>query len=430
MAAFEDAFWTAGGETGLPSRDRRSGPYRTYRPDPLGGRPLVVDPVVSRRISEVERSIRRIAGGTTGVDLEGLSRFLLRSEAVASSFIEGIAPSSANVAVAELAQTEDVQRVGDQAQLVARNITIVARATEELVALDEVTVDDVVRLQSSLIHEERHHGVRVVQNWIGGSNWHPLEAQFVPPPPDHVDGLMADLLDYVNGSHHAPLVQAALVHGQFETIHPFTDGNGRVGRALIHTVLARRGLTRQAVLPISLVLSTLREEYVGGLTSYRFEGLPDAQAALSGTQRWIQTFVEAAAVAVQQASELATAVGDLRTEWDERLARHRAGRGVREVPRSGSATARLLALLPEAPVVTARTVERVLGVSYPAANAAVQDLAEAGILRARQLNRGTTGYLATEVLDLVDLTERQLASTAFDTRTSPPNRPVPARRQF
>ncbi|WP_432510312.1 Fic family protein [Kineococcus sp. SYSU DK001] len=429
MATSEDASWPAGGETGLPARDRRSGPYRTYLPDPLGYRPLVIDPSLSRRIAQVERAVRDLAGGSTGADLEGLSRFLLRSEAVASSFIEGIAPSSANVAVAELAQTEHVQRVGEQARLVARNITIVRRATEELVALDEVGVDDVVRLQSSLIPEERHHGIRLVQNWIGGSNRHPLDAQFVPPSPDHVDGLMADLVDYLNGSHHSPLVQAALVHAQFETIHPFTDGNGRVGRALIHTVLARRGLTRQAVLPISLVLSTLRDEYVQGLTWFRFEGPAGAEAAVTGTQRWIETFVEAAAAAVRQAAELVAAVGALRREWDERLARYRTQQGVREVPRAGSATARLLALLPEAPVVTARTVERVLGVSYPAANTAVQELEGAGILGSRQLERGTTGYLATEVLDLVDLTERRLAGTAFDTRTSPPNRPVPARRE-
>jgi Fic family protein len=201
------------------------------------------------------------------------------------------------------------------------------------------------------------------------------------------------------------------------------------GRALIHTVLARRGLTRQAVLPISLVLSTLREGYVQGLTAYRFEGAPESENAVRGTQEWIRVFIEAAAVAVEQASELVAAVKDLRTEWDARLARHRAAQGVREVPRAGSATAKLLAMLPEAPVVTARTVGRVLDVSQPAAGAAVQELAEAGILRTRQLERGTTGYLATEVLNLIDVAERQLAGTAFDTRTTPPNRAVPARRQ-
>jgi len=382
---------------------------------------------VARRIAVVERSVRALADGPGRADLEGVSRFLLRSEAIASSLIEGIAPSAANVAVAELAQQEQVRTVGEQARLVANNITIVRRATEELVALDDVAVDDVVRLQSALIPEERHHGIRLVQNWIGGSNWHPLDAQFVPPAARHVDDLMADLLDYLNGSVHSPLVQAALVHAQFESIHPFTDGNGRVGRALIHTVLARRGLTREAVLPISLVLSTLRATYVEGLSAYRYEGPADSVEAVAGTERWLEVFVDAAAVAVEQAGRLVSEVSDLRADWTVRLARHRAATGVREVPRSGSATARLLAVLPEAPVVTVATVQRVLSVSGPAARGAVEELAEAGILRRRQLERGATGYLASEVLALVDHAERQLASTAFDTRVGPPNRAVPRR---
>lgn len=110
--------------------------------------------------------------------------------------------------------------------------------------------------------DERHHGLREVQNWIGGNDWNPLDAQFVPPPPHHVEALMDDLVSYMNGGVHAPLVQAALVHSQFETIRPYTDGNGRVGRALIHTVLTRRGLTPSAVLPVSLVLLTRSDAYL------------------------------------------------------------------------------------------------------------------------------------------------------------------------
>ncbi|WP_380170961.1 hypothetical protein ACFEMC_18365 [Kineococcus sp. DHX-1] len=104
---------------------------------------------------------------------------------------------------------------------------------------------------------------------------------------------------------------------------------------------------------------------------FRFEGAPDGPAAVAGTQSWIATFAEAAAVAVEQASALVAAVRELRVDGDGRPARHRTGGGRREVPRADSATARLLALLPEAPVVTARTVERVLRVSYPAAHEAV-----------------------------------------------------------
>ena len=181
------------------------------------------------------------------------------------------------------------------------------------------------------------------------------------------------------------------------------------------------------MLPISLVLSTLRETYVDGLTAYRHDGPAPSSAAIEGTEAWLRVFVEAAGAAVDQAGRLVADVGALRAEWAERLAAHRASSGVREVPRTGSATARLLAALPEAPVLTARTAQRVLGVSFPAARTALDELADAGVLRRRQIERGTTAYLAGEVLALVDHAERQLASTAFDTRVSPPNRAVPGR---
>src|SRR5699024_2660400 len=114
-------------------------------------------------------------------------------------------------------------------------------------------------------------GVRTTQNWIGGSRHHPLESAHVPPPPEEVPTLLADLVQYMAGATHSPIIQAALVHAQFETIHPFPDGNGRVGRALIHTVLTRRGLTAAAILPVSLVLATLQEEYISGLDAFRVD---------------------------------------------------------------------------------------------------------------------------------------------------------------
>ena len=225
----------------------------------------------------------------SSASLAGVARFLLRSEAIASSMIEGISPSPQQVALAELAQDEPIRGFGDQARLVANNITILERATAQLVESDLVSVGDVQQLQSALLIEKRHHGLRTVQNWIGGSNWHPMEADFVPPPPQQVPELMEDLMAYLNGSAHAPLVQAALVHAQFETIHPFTDGNGRVGRALIHCVLARRRLTPTAMLPISLVLATLRDTYIDGLTAYRYVGTADAQDAVDGIGAWLST---------------------------------------------------------------------------------------------------------------------------------------------
>jgi Fic family protein len=429
MAVWDQAHWESAGTSGLPRSARRSGTYQRYLPDALDGLSIVVHGELSRQFATVERSIRAL-NGTGADDLAGIARFLLRSEAIASSRIEGIAPSAQQVALAELGQSETVRGVSEQARLVANNLTVVRRSTSELAEVDLLTSDHIVDLHQALLPDQtRHHGLRTVQNWIGGSDWNPIEADFVPPDPVRVPGLMIDLVNYMNGAAHSPLIQAALVHAQFETIHPFTDGNGRVGRALIHTVLARRGLTERAVLPISLVLATLRDDYVGGLSAYRYIASPASDEATASINQWLEIFVHAAATAVEHSATLIARIADLRSEWSQRLSDHRDAVGLRSSPRSGSAVARLVDLLPEAPVLTATTLSRILGVSFPAASAALDELRQAGILHPKSIERGATAYLAREVLDLITVTERALASTRFDTRISAPNRSVPARPQ-
>lgn len=425
MARWDGSRWESGDTTGLPARDRRSGEYHHYVPDGLVGRALRVSPDVERQADEVERRVRRLVAAPGVEGLEGVARFLMRSEAIASSQIEGIAPSPQQVALAELAQEESFGGVADQARLVANNITVLRAAASDLATSDAVTVEDVEALHRALLPGERHHGLRGVQNWIGGSSWHPLDADFVPPVPERVPALMEDLVAAVNGSVLAPLVQAALVHAQFETIHPFTDGNGRVGRALIHTVLRRRGLTPSAVLPVSLALLTLGRRYVDGLTAYRHEGGVETTAAHQGAEAWVRTFLDAADVAADQAAALASDVAALRGRWEERVIRRRSETGGR-APRSDSATARLLQVLHEAPVLTARAAQRLLDTSFVVARGGLEELAEAGVLRRKKVDRGTTAYLAGEVFDLLGHTERRLASTQWDTRLSPPVRPVPA----
>lgn len=427
MSSWETAHWEPDPVSGVPKRDRRSGAYGRFVPDRLAGYPLVFDADFSHAIAEAERAVAELAHPEAAV-LASVARFLLRSEAIASSRIEGLAPSPQQVALAELGREESVRGVGEQARLVANNMTIVRDATTRLVEVERVSVDDIVELHRALLPDQpRHHGLRTVQNWIGGSNWHPIDADFVPPAPELVPDLMADLVDFLNGAAYSPLVQAALVHAQFETIHPFTDGNGRVGRALIHTVLARRGLTPTAVLPVSLVLATLRGRYVDGLTAFRHGDEPGTEAALTGINAWLEFFVESALLAARESTSLIEQIEDLREEWRQRVADARGERGVRQTPRADSAVARLLDVLPEAPVLTASSVRRILGVSFPAANAALEELHEAEVLDTRKIERNTTAYLATEILDLVTVTERRLASTRFDTRESAPNRPVPAR---
>ncbi len=426
MAGWEEARWESSVDSGVPKSAQRSGAYRRYVPDLLDGVGLAISGELSRTVAVVERSIRGLNGpGVEG--LAGIARFLLRSEAIASSRIEGIAPSAQQVALAELGQSEKVRGISEQATLVANNMTVVRAATTALADADTLTVDDIVELQRSLLPDEpRHHGLRTVQNWIGTSSWTPIGALFIPPAPERVPTLMADLVDYLNGAAHSPLIQAGVIHAQFETIHPFTDGNGRVGRALIHTVLARRGLTSRALLPISLVLATLSDQYIDGLTSFRHDAPAGSAEASAAANEWLRTFVGAASVAVEQSKVLVGRIDELRQSWTDRLTAHRIAIGLRSAPRADSAVARLLASLPEAPVITATTLARTLGVSYPAANSALDELTQAGILTARSIERGAQAYIAREILDLVTISERGLASTQFDTRISPPSRRVPA----
>jgi Fic family protein len=423
---WETDHWESSVDSGVPRRDRRSGEYSRYVPAPLVGAPLRLDASLDELVATAERAVRAVTA-EMGRDLAGISRFLLRSEAIASSRIEGIAPSAEQVALAELGQDEEVRGISDQAQLVANNVTVVREATTRLVRVDRVSVSDVVELHAALLPTEpRHHGIRTVQNWIGGSDWHPIDADFVPPDPGRLDGLLDDLMSYTNGAGHSPVVQAALVHAQFETLHPFTDGNGRIGRALIHTVLARRGLTTGAVLPISLVLSTLRDEYVRGLTTFRQVGATDDDETHRARAAWIATFARAVLEASGQARRLAIELSELREDWTRRLEAARSARGMNPNVRSDSATSLILHDLPASPVLTTRTVQRVRGVSNVAANKALDELREAGVLEARSVGPRRTAYLAVDVLDLITHTERRLASTRFDTRASTPNRPVPA----
>jgi Fic family protein len=420
-----DVSWRA------PSRrDLRGGVFHAYVPDELTTQPVVIGPALARTAAIVENAVRSLTHAPESTGLESLSRFLLRSEAIASSRIEGLQASAQQVALAELAVTEDVRIAGltDNGRLVANNIVTLRQAAGAVAAADEVRPADVVDLHRALLPDQPP-GLREVQNWIGGSDWHPVNADFVPPPPGAVPRLMDDLTLYLSGAVHAPLIQAALVHAQFETIHPFTDGNGRVGRALIHTVLTRRGLTRGAVLPISLVLLTRSEDYVRGLTSFRYRGPAGGAEAGAGINGWLEVFLQATSVAVDLARQFVVELDSLRGTWRERHAVHRARQGLSRPPRADAAVMRLMPLLSEIPVTTVQSVQRLLRVSDPAARAALEELAEAGILSRKRVDRGTTAYLARDVFDLLTTTERRLASTRWDTRESPPRRATPARPQ-
>lgn len=415
---------------GLRRQDRRSGPFLAYVPSPLAKAALTLPTELSLAAAEVERRIHRLRESPL---LNSTSRFLLRSEAIASSRIEGLTPAPQQVALAELAQSEPVQKVNESARLAANNVRVVRAAVEEIAAAPLITLEHLLSLQRNLLPDSPElHGVRQKQNWVGGSAYHPLDADFVPPPPQRVPALLEDLLLYANGADHSPVVQAALVHAQFETIHPFADGNGRVGRALIHAVLARRSLVAGMALPVSPVLATLSRRYVAALTAFRAIPPGDAPAptqeddAHSGRLQWIAFFLEACTAACEQAEMIEAELADVAADWREKLATLRDSEGRERALRKDSAALRILKDLAATPALTPNLAMRFYGLSATAARGGLETLEAAKILTTVSIGPGRRAYLAPAILDTLAYAERRLASTQFDTRTSPPPGGVPA----
>ena len=232
-----------------------------------------------------------------------------------------------------------------------------------------------------------------------------------------VPELMADLCSFCNEDTLPAVAQAALAHAQFETIHPFGDGNGRTGRGLIHLVLRRRGLASRILPPVSLVLATWANDYMDGLAATRYQGPADGEDAHTTINRWIGRFAGACVRAVQDAASFEDRVQQLEGEWRARLGQVRAD----------SAADLLLRALPGAPVLTASSAAELVGRTFPAVNDAIARLAKVGVVTQISIGKRNRAFEAKEVIDAFTSLERQLASPAGDTRSSPPSRPVTPR---
>ena len=213
-------------------------------------------------------------------------------------------------------------------------------------------------------------------------------------------------------------MQAALAHAQFETIHPFIDGNGRVGRALIQLILRRRGLTVSVTPPISLVLATWSRDYTQGLTATRHRGPAGSPSAQAGLDDWIALFASATSRAVADAETYEQTVAEIKPRWRERLGR----------VRRDSAAALLVDALAGAPIVTVASAAALTGRSEQAVNAAIPRLLDAQVLTQTTIGKRNRAFEAPEMIDAFTALERRLASPARDTRRSPPVRAVPRPR--
>jgi Fic family protein len=233
-----------------------------------------------------------------------------------------------------------------------------------------------------------------------------------------VPGLVADLCAFCNTDDLSPVAQAAIAHAQFETIHPFVDGNGRTGRALIHMVLRRRGMAERALPPVSLVLATQARSYIDGLTAFRYVGSATSPRAIEGLNTWVGRFAGACTRSVQEANDFEARVAELERSWRESLGPVRAN----------SAVDLILRLLPGAPILTVDGAATLIGRTFNPANEAIQRLVDAGILRQVNVGRRNRAYEAPDIIAAFTALERQLASPEGDTRMSKPVRRVPERR--
>ncbi len=403
MAHYETRSWPADPTVPGGKAERRAVRYRAFVPDPIAKLELALPSAVAGVVSRVERVVAELNHDPPRMaSLEVLARRLLRSESVASSRIEGLVLSQRRLARAEV---EEANARDETARSVLGNVAAMEHAVGLGASARPLKVSDVLALNRMLMLATAPHIAGVLrerQNWLGGNVYNPGRADYVPPPPEYVSELLADLVEFINRSDLPPVVQAALAHAQFELIHPFADGNGRVGRALIHVVLRRGALALRYVPPVSLVLAADSKAYINGITAFR-EGRTDD---------WLLHFARALERAAQSAIELAARLATLQAEW-----RARAGH-----PRRDSSAEALIVELPAHPIVTLGTAQEFLGRSKQAVNEAIAALAEKGVLQETTLAKRNRAWEARELFDLIDDIERELATPVGDDE---PARPAP-----
>jgi Fic family protein len=328
------------------------------------------------------------------IGLNTVAQQLLRSESMASSQMEGIAmPSHRSLAKAEIGRGHK-----ETAQAALANIAAVKWAYAWAGASDEpFSLGTITAIHERIAAADRwlapHAGqVRRAQNWIGKDPDTPARADFIPPPHTQVEPLLADVCAFLNRMDLPPVAQAAIGHVQFETIHPFADGNGRVGRALIGAGLCRSRLCRDVVPPVSLVLAARQDAYVDALTAFRYED----------DDPWLLLFAEAVADAARASITLADRIAALQERW-----REAAGR-----PRSDSAAELVIRLLPAEPILSVELAVQRTGRSDEAIRQALNRLEAAGVVQLTTVAKRNRAWESVGIFALVDELERELSSGA------------------
>jgi len=352
-----------------------AGPYRAAVPAPVADLRLTLSDEVLALADDAITAIARF-DSTTGTIVAPFSSILLRTESASSSEVEHITSSAKQLALAEIGQASS-----ENARLVASNVRAMEAALAFSIHLDEGSV---LAMHEALLRDHDPGitgGWRREQVWIGGGGVSPHSAEFVPPHHERVPALMTDLMDFVQRTDLPVLAQIAIAHAQFETIHPFPDGNGRTGRALVQGMLRGSRVTQDVTVPVSAGLLGDLGGYFGALDEYRRGDAAPIVRALA----------EASFAAVRNGHQLVEELQAARARWQTVV-----------VARADSSAHRLKALLLRQPVVTNRVVSEQLGVSDVAAQTAIDRLVGAGVLTSAGGGVRYRRWQADEVLDALD----------------------------
>ena len=351
-----------------------------------GAYEAAVVPLIAEAIPSLPRNVAVAAEDATaaiarfdaemGGEVTPFASILLRSESAASSQIENLTSGAKQIALAELGS-----RNRRNATEIVGNVAAMKAAVDLAERLDETAI---LTMHDALM--QSHHPQiagrwRNEQVWIGGSSIAPHDAEYVAPAVEHLPRLMADLVSFIRRRDIPLLTQAAIAHAQFETIHPFADGNGRTGRALIHSMLRGNQLTRNVTVPVSAGLLVDTNRYFDTLTAYRAGDPAPIVERLS----------TAAFLAIANGEHLVRDLRQVRASWHDRV-----------TARSDSNAWKLADVLLRHPVVDTALVAAELGIAAENAGRAIRPLVEAGVLdefTGFTRNRLWHAREVTEVLD-------------------------------
>lgn len=361
-------------------RLRSRGPYAASVPAEIAGLDVTVAREVATEAAEAANALTRfdasMASALGGDEVSPLAEVLLRTESASSSQIEQITAGAKALAMASIGESDR-----SNAALGAAN----AAAMEKAVALsDQLSADTIVDVQAVLLHESDpvHTGAfRSEPVWIGARGSSPHSASFVAPRFERVPRLIDDLVAFTQRTDIEPYLQVAIAHAQFESIHPFTDGNGRAGRALVQAMLRSSGLTRQLTVPVSAGLLSEVEGYYEALTAYRSGDLDPIVTAFS----------HAAFAAIENGEVLVGELADIREAWAGRVK-----------ARAGAAVWRALPLVMSQPAVTVNHLADALKVSKPTAQTAIDHMVAGEVLVPVNNFRRNRVWAAGEVVDALD----------------------------